>query len=208
MASYWQTLQESGSVSARLVSDVVSPPLVYMVLGTAIALKNHRDWGQTALWLVVYLGLIAVLPVAYIALQVKRGKISDIHMKERNQRLGPFLVSMASSGVAWALLALWQTPREVWGFPVLAFAQLAVLAVVTLFWQISIHMISVTGGVVAAGILFGWPVGLLFAPLIPLVGWARLRLSRHTPAQVIAGTLAGAALPWLVFAVVNAWPPA
>jgi membrane-associated phospholipid phosphatase len=41
--------------------------------------------------------------------------------------------------------------------------------------------------------LAGWISDLFSPPLlaIPLVGWARVRLNRYTPAQVLAGMLVG-----------------
>jgi membrane-associated phospholipid phosphatase len=40
---------------------------------------------------------------------------------------------------------------------------------------------------------------LLAIPLIVLVGAARLKLERHTLAQVLAGTLVGTVLPVILF---------
>ncbi|MBQ8644603.1 MAG: hypothetical protein IJ469_08120, partial [Candidatus Methanomethylophilaceae archaeon] len=40
-----------------------------------------------------------------------------------------------------------------------------------------------------------WPVSLV---LVPLVGWSRLHLGRHTPVQVLLGTAIGLAVPPVV----------
>jgi membrane-associated phospholipid phosphatase len=60
---------------------------------------------------------------------------------------------------------------------------------------------SITSAVVATGILFGIGPALLVSPLVPLVGAARLKLHRHTPAQVIAGTLVGAVITAMLYTV-------
>ena len=60
-----------------------------------------------------------------------------------------------------------------------------------LFWKISFHGATITAAATATVLVAGssaWPVLLL----VPLVGWARVRLERHTPRQVIFGTLVGA----------------
>jgi membrane-associated phospholipid phosphatase len=78
-------------------------------------------------------------------------------------------------------------------------AHLTLMAVITLGWQISMHAMSISGALVATGIVFGLFPALMVAPLVPLVGTARLRLERHTPAQVIAGTLLGALVTIALF---------
>jgi len=60
----------------------------------------------------------------------------------------------------------------------------------SLFWKISIHAMGISGPATALIYLFGWP-GLLFSLLVPLVVWSRLHLKRHTPSQLIIGTILG-----------------
>ena len=63
---------------------------------------------------------------------------------------------------------------------------LPVVTLITLFWKISFHSSFVTMFSIVFLIIFGgWAVITIL--LIPLVGWARLRLKRHTPAQVFYG---------------------
>ncbi len=72
---------------------------------------------------------------------------------------------------------------------------MTLIAVITLGWQISMHMMSITGAVVIVAIIFSVTTALLLVPVVPLVAAARLNLKRHTPAQIIAGTIIGALLP-------------
>jgi hypothetical protein len=201
MRTYRATLKSSESPWARLVSDFVSPPVVWLLLGVAIAFKFADSRSQAFIWISVYAGLICALPVSYIAWNVRRGKITDIHMKERRQRFGPFVFSIACSAAGWFVLRLMDTPAIVSTFALFSVLQLAVLATITLVWQISIHSMSITGAVVAIGAIFGVPQALVVVPLVPLVGAARIKLHRHTLAQVVAGTVLGGALPMLLFAL-------
>ena len=199
MRTYRATLKSSESPWARLVSDLVSPPVVWLFLGMAIAIKFADSRSQAILWIAVYALVLCALPVSYIAWNVRRGKITDIHMKERRQRVGPFVFSIACSGIGWLVLRLMNTPEAVSSFALFSLVQLAVLATITLVWQISIHSMSITGAVVAIGTLFGVPPALVVMPLVPLVGVARIKLQRHTLAQVVAGTILGGILPMLLF---------
>jgi len=186
---------------ARLVSDILSPPMVWATLAFPIAFRDAPSQGHAVLWALMYITLVCLLPIVYIAVMVKQGKITDIHMKVRQQRLRPFMVSIVCTGVAWGVLRLMGAPAVVPLFALFSLVQLAVLALITLVWQISIHAVSITGVTVATGVLFGLLPALLTIPLIFLVGAARLKLRRHTPAQVIAGTLVGAVVPALLFMI-------
>jgi hypothetical protein len=63
---------------------------------------------------------------------------------------------------------------------------------------------SITSATIAAGVFFSVGVAVALVPLVVLVGAARLQLKRHTPAQILAGTLVGAIVPVVVLLVLNA----
>lgn len=184
---------------ARVVSDIISPPIVWAVIVLPVAVQYAPE--QALYWTVLYSIPICLLPIIYIAMMVWRGKIGDIHMKERRERYRPLLVSIVCTSFALWLLRLLNAPTI---FPLLALislVQISVIALITLAWQISMHAMSIASAMVAAGIIFSLSVALLLLPLVVLVGTARLRLQRHTPAQVIAGTLVGALVPLIVLIV-------
>ena len=189
---------------ARLVSDIVSPPLVWAILVIPVAFEYAESTINAIFWAVLYGIFISLLPIAYVAYNVWRGNISDIHMKNRSERIRPLLVSILCTAIVWWLLRELGAPRA---FPLLALmslVQITVIALITLGWQISMHMMSIAGAVVAIGIIFSIGVALLMIPLVPLVAAARLNLKRHTPAQVIAGTVIGALLPAMFLGLIPA----
>jgi len=77
-------------------------------------------------------------------------------------------------------------------------ASIGVFAAVTVFWKMSFHT-GVAAGTVAVLITVYGPWAWLAVPLVPLIGWSRVRLAAHTTAQVIAGALVGAAIAGTVF---------
>ena len=74
-----------------------------------------------------------------------------------------------------------------------ALAQTLLLFALTLFWKVSVHA-AATGALAALASLGWWPAPLAAATvlLVGVVGWARVRLDRHTPAQVLVGITIGA----------------
>lgn len=188
---------------ARVVSDVLSPPAVWAALAVPIALRDADRTRDAWLWAGDYILFVCVLPILYIAWLVKRGIVTDIHLKLRHQRLKPFLVSIAFAALALISLTLLDASRVMQIFALFTLVQLLLIAVITLTWQISVHAISISGAAVALGVLFAPVYLLLILPLVALVGAARIKLDRHTPAQVAAGTVVGALTPMVLFFVVT-----
>ncbi|MBI1281727.1 MAG: hypothetical protein GC179_26615 [Anaerolineaceae bacterium] len=206
---YWyfaeeQVLNASSLMNARwarIVSNLFSPPMVWSVLVFIIAFHFAENRLQGLMWALTYGILVCVMPILFIAWRVRGGKISDLHMKERQERFLPFAVSIVCAILAWEVLRLMNAPSILPLIAAITLVELAVMLVITFAWQISMHAMSISVALVATGIVFGAAPALFVSPLLPIVGAARLRLQRHTLAQVIAGAIVGAIIPLVVLAV-------
>lgn len=188
---------------ARVISDVLSPPVVWAALAIPIALRDAPDRGTGWAWAADYIVLVCLIPIVYIGWMVKLGRITDMHLKVRRQRLLPFAVSISGALAALLSLSLLDASPVMLLFALFTLIQLALIAAITLTWQISVHAMSISGAVVAAGVLFAPVMALLVLPLVVIVGAARIHLKRHTLSQVVAGTVAGMVVPALLFALVS-----
>lgn len=186
---------------ARIISNLLSPPMVWAVLVFPIAFRYAESPVQALKWALTYGILVCLMPLLYISWMVRRGKIGDLHMKERRERIGPFIFSMACTCVAWQILRLMGAPPMMPMVAAFTLAELIVMLLITLVWQISMHTMSISVAVVATGIVFGPMSALLVSPLMPLVGAARLKLGRHTIGQVVAGAIIGAVIPLILLAL-------
>ena len=157
----------------RWVSDVLSPPVIWAVLAFPVAYHADGGQGNALVYALVYGMMVCWLPVLYIAWNVRNGNITDLHMKVRAERIRPFIVTIVGSGAALALLIAFNAPRLMPMFALFSLIQLGMMTLITLVWQISIHAMSITGAVVAAGAMFGVGPALVLFPLVPLVGAAR-----------------------------------
>ncbi len=186
---------------ARFVSNIVSPPVVWGIFAiflaareaaqlTAIDGQPSRVW-QALLWALIYVLLVCVMPVMFIAMRVRQGKITDIHMPLRHERFAPFMATLAGAVITSILLYLMQATRSMQLLSLATILQVALMSVITLYWQISVHMIGISGAVVLVGLWFGVLYGALLSPLIAIVAMARLVLKRHTLTQVLVGALVG-----------------
>ena len=75
-------------------------------------------------------------------------------------------------------------------------------ALVTSAWKISVHQAVSAGAVIMLAQTYG-PWALSAYILVAVVGWSRVELRDHTPAQVIAGTLLGTTVAAVVFAALR-----
>jgi len=176
---------------ARWISHLISPHIVGIVLISVMAFRFSDNPWSVLLWLALIIPLLVVPPLIYLFWLVHRGAIEDIYMPRRETRLRPLTVLLVWLFLCLGLLRYWQAPQIVeqivWSTVVL----IVVLSLVTFFWKISFHGAAIAAAATITVLVAGssaWPVMLL----VPLVGWARIRLNRHTPRQVIYGALVGA----------------
>ena len=187
------TLEDSESVGwskrvARRVSDILSPPVFGLagILIITLAEGSLNIW----LWMIFYLAVVIGIPVVYLLWLVKKGKITDFHIKVRSQRVRPMLFMIACSIFAWMVMQIGS------GLVVMKILALAgtflmmFLLLVTLWWKISGHSTAVSAFSVFCIGYFG-PAALPILLLIPIVVWSRLRLKRHSLGQTIAGLFTG-----------------
>jgi len=187
-------VKKSDATWARVTSDILSPPVIWGVLAFPVAFRAAESVQQALVWALTYTALVCVMPAIYIGLNVWRGHISDIHIPIREQRIRPFVVSLIGTGIAWLVLSWMGAPALLPMFALFSLVQIGVMLLITIWWQISMHTMCITGAVVVTGALYGWLPMLLLTPLIPMVGVARLKLRRHTVAEVVAGFVVGGSI--------------
>jgi membrane-associated phospholipid phosphatase len=186
---------------ARVVTEVLSPVPLVSALELLLGWTGEHGREAGLLFGLAAVLIIIVPPYTFVLYGVYRGRFTDHHLGDRRQRLVPILLGMATSVVGIVVLALAGAPRLlVAGAATIGIGLLAG-AVVSPFWKMSGHTTATAGVlVICAEVGHGWP--LLAAPLVVVVGWARVRLKDHTVGQVLAGAavgalIAGVAMPLL-----------
>jgi len=182
--------------------SIVGHPALLMPLSVTLA-GLQRGAPPRDLWLGAAAAIAVALIVALYSLrQVRTGRWSHIDASGPAERLhlNLFLggLLLAASG------ALWLTAHS----PVLAAglgsSGAIVLAALALRRRMKLSLHCAFAAYAAA---LPWPIGPVLAPLAALalaVAWSRLRLRRHTRAEVAAGLAAGA-LAGLGFNLLVAW---
>jgi hypothetical protein len=181
----------SGSVRlARILSDIFSPPSSLAIFAFILAWVELPFW-QGLLQGAIFGACSSLLPILYILLQMKLGKIEDIHISAQNQRHIPYLIGILGALLAYGLL------RWMDGSPVLlnlAIANAIVLALTALLnlrFLISAHTTGISLVAAFSALVYDWWLWLALVPLIILVVVMRKYLRRHTYAELLAGFIVG-----------------
>ena len=186
-------IKDNDEAIARWISHVISPHVVGVVMTALFAFTYSDDPLKTLLWLAVLVPLLVVPPMAYLLWLVHKGTVEDIYMPRRETRMRPLIVMMAWLLICLGLIQYWGAPQIVVTFVIMALLLVGILSVVTLFWKISFHGATISAAATAT-VIMGGISALPVMLLVPLVGWSRIRLLRHTPRQVIYGSLVGASI--------------
>ena len=193
--SYYTRLAETLIISpewkdrwARLISVVFSP-LTVAIAAVAIAGLAIKD--ESALvWIALYIALSILPPALYIMYLVRKGIVTDFHLNVRKERTKPFLIMTINTAVVFLVMLLAGAPELILIVIAAAVLQLSCMLLITIRWKISGHCTAATGLVVLALALFGEKL-IPLTLIIPLIAWSRIRLSRHTFTQTVAGIFLG-----------------
>ena len=183
---------------ARTYSNVVSPPVMFAVLGLAISLWESATWWQGLMWAAVYGFWVSLAPILFILWLLKNGRIAELHMSDTRERHLPYISGILLAGVAFAIISLFNGPPSLRCLAMFNVVELMALALVNIVWLISLHSTGATAVSIIAYLIFGTASLWLTVPMVLSVIWVRLYLKRHTPAQVAAGLLLGATSVWLI----------
>ncbi|MBU6389294.1 hypothetical protein KGQ71_02140 [Patescibacteria group bacterium] len=181
----------------KLISGISSPYLVIPVCFLWITGVFSPGFRQFFLWGSLFL-LLSLLPVlTYVAIQVKRGKITDLHIMVREQRSLPFLIATFSSAVLVFLYIWLHVPDPIVRMAINLTANGLAFFAITKFSKLSIHAAALSGSVLQLAILvsYSWLWLLL---VLPIVIWARVLRKRHTVWQASAAVLISSLVTILV----------
>jgi hypothetical protein len=168
------------------------PPIVFLLLYLAATDPTMADSGRLLVGLSVAIVFASALPLAAVVYMARRGMIESIDISDRTKRTVPLLLAVGSYAAGFVVLMLLGAPDLVRGLMLAYAVNTAVVAMITLWWKISIHAVGLAGPLAALTIGLGLWVLTAYVLLI-ILAVARVELRRHTPAQVVSGALLGLA---------------
>ena len=182
---------------AKFVTDTLSP--AHFVIALPPIIGWHATYPRLSglTWGLFCAGLAGGVPYAFVIHAVLRRKVSDIHIRRRQDRYVPILVALAAMGLCLTILVVGSAPRVLIALLASLLSTIVAGGVVTLRWQISGHAAAAAGSIGICALCFGtWVLAL--SPLVVLICAARLVLRDHTLWQLVAGVALGGILSPLV----------
>jgi membrane-associated phospholipid phosphatase len=183
---------------AELVSNIFHPLLVVIpTLVIAMTRLGSSVW-QAIFWTTLAIAIVN-LPMALLLFWgVRSGKYSDASVSIREQRNSIYAVGGICLVILLAVLVIAKAPVVL-----IACLVSAVIATALGYWinrytKLSLHSAAMAG-CTAVLLLTAPQVGLVMAVFTPVVGWARIRLKHHTPAQILIGWILPMTCVFLVF---------
>jgi membrane-associated phospholipid phosphatase len=167
-----------------------------MAIGWRYGGTAGLGWGAVAAF------FTAVLPTVFIARGVRQGRWADRNVGARGPRLAVLAFILASVFTGLCVLTLGGSPRELTWYLGCMLGSVAVLALITTVWKISIHCAVASGAVMILALIYR-PWLLCGYVLVAITAWSRLELGDHTRAQVIAGTILGAVAAAVSYALIR-----
>lgn len=138
-----------------------------------------------------------LFPATMIFFLLKMGVITSLNLRSRQERVLPFLITGVFYYLVYYMLKQLQISPIYTYFMIGTTFIIVISMLINFFWKISIHMISL-GGMLGAFLGLSFVMMIDLTPLLlliifvsGLVGYARLQLNAHTPAQVYTGFVSG-----------------
>jgi membrane-associated phospholipid phosphatase len=174
------------STAAQLISHAFNAPVMAALafLWMLLPEKGQRLVAHE----VISLTFATLIPLLLLFYLQRAGRIPDIYASQRESRATPFLGAISSYLAGTTALLATAAPKIVTALMLCYLGNSLIMMLITRVWKISVHASGITG---PATVLI-YSVGVAALPVLLLVipvGWARIMLKAHTPAQVLAGGL-------------------
>lgn len=138
-----------------------------------------------------------IFPLLMVFLFKNTGIILSLEMKSRQERIMTLAISCVFYYLSWWMLRHMHFSPIYQLFMIGTFFALVFTLLINLFWKISLHMVAAggaTGLFIGLSLLHSQPVQAIIIVIIlmsGIIGFARLKLEAHNPAQIYLGWIVG-----------------
>lgn len=173
---------------AKALSYIFDGTIISIPILIIICLVLVDNTTRALGWAVLCLTFAMIIPYLYIRILIRKKVLDDLHISNKEDRIKPIIITIISNTVGFSILYILKAPLFLKAMFLIVIISTFIFGIITYFWKVSAHTAWITFMVITFNILFGkWMLFLL--PLIPMVGWARVKIKRHTVKQVISGSI-------------------
>jgi membrane-associated phospholipid phosphatase len=187
------------SKTAQLISTLFSPYVVAILTVVIVAYGSTQDLVEALKWTLIVLAIVVMPLFLYVWYQVRRGNITDLHVRERTQRHRVYAIGMASLLIVLLFLWYFEAPTELLALFISVLVGNTISFIINTRWKISLHSAGMGITTIVFYLMFGASFGLLMLFLSLAVMWSRVRTGSHTPMQTVAGFTVAALVTFVIF---------
>lgn len=189
---------------ALRVSAISTPYMTTPIFILLAGLYYVHDPWDIIIYGAIVVGFTVVIPLSYAEHLRRRGKVESVHIYDQRARLGPLAITAACSMAALAALYAIDAPWGIIQLAVLLILLAGAVLAATYFFKVSGHVSSWTTGTTVLVLIYGPLAAVLYLVAVP-IAWSRLRLERHTRAEVAVGFAYGIASAVVLSWAVGLW---
>lgn len=188
-------------ILARFISFLFNPYFMLLPVPYFLVLRQTGNPVTAIKWTIFSLVFLAGVGLsAYILM--RRGYFTDLDISKREQRPLFFLLVAIFALLYFVGLFYFQGPLVLFIALGGIFFSLLVFSFLVTKVKASIHVATITAMIFSLSVLYSG-VFLLLLFLIPLIGWSRIKIHRHTRQEVIVGGIVGIVIPLVLFVVLK-----
>jgi membrane-associated phospholipid phosphatase len=173
---------------ATWLTHVLNPTYSLLPILMLVTYNATGSWFEALEWTALAASIVLLPMLLFIHRRVRAGIYADNQVSVREQRHVIYALGALCTGLYSITVYTLDGPLELKATLMALFAAGLVAMVFNFLSKISIHTGGIAGLVTILIILFGRGA-LPAVVLVPLVGWSRVVLGRHTIQQVVAGAL-------------------
>ena len=174
---------------AKFISLVFDPAMLGIIILIVAVIVSGMSSMETISWIIGVIILNGFIPLLFVLYFQKKGLVFDAELANEEvhrQRIQMFFVFLVIVAIEFMILLSTTKYQPLLAVFTGGMVAISLTAVVSYYWKISLHSAMITFFVCMIMFLFGfqfWPIIVT----IPIVGWSRLVLKRHTLMQLVAG---------------------
>lgn len=178
---------------ARLISLIASPPIIFLPVSFLLINSRAANEIYAIKWTAVS-SLFAFLILFFVGVGVYLGIFTNMAVSERKQRPLLFILSFLILILYAIVILILEGPKILLFSSLFLAFSIGVLDVINMKVKASIHVAAITAFVFVLGLIYGLVPFIFTIPAVFLIGWSRIKMGRHTRAEVLAGAVFGLGL--------------
>lgn len=182
---------------ARTLSDIFIPPVAALATFIFFSIYLQDDFSTQITMIAVISVFGVVFPVLFFFFRLRQNKIINGDATIKEERSIPYIFTIISLSLGGVLLYFTDVIISLKVLYALYTLHMVVLLIVNYFWKISAHAMGIGVPLGAFFYFFEWWSFPVFI-LIVIISWARVHLKCHTKSQVIAGSVTGFLITFLL----------